>query len=100
VKDEPIKLRSSFQGWLIISSWSLGFNLLLTTVLFWVDGWLGPVLAALIVPLAVVAGMAATVKSKDSYRAGRTQGAIFGVIWNSCLTLWPLPAILWWVFQG
>lgn len=100
MKVEPNKLRSSFPGWLIISSWSLVFNLLLTAVLFWVDGWLGPTFAALIVPLAVVSGMAATVKSKDSYLAGRTQGAIFGVIWNSCLSLWPLPALLWRVFQG
>ncbi|MFT5584632.1 MAG: hypothetical protein ACI9VR_002217 [Cognaticolwellia sp.] len=73
--------------------------MLLNGILAVVGGWLGLFLTGPLMLLATGAGLAATITAKDSYQAGRTQGAIFGVVWSIGLTLWPLLAFLGWIFQ-
>ena len=95
---ELTKSHSSYDAWWIISGWSLSFNLLLTLILALVQGWLALFLTGPLMLLAGIAGLGGVILSKDSYHAGRTQGAILGVVLNSLLTLWPLLAFLFWVF--
>lgn len=97
---ELTKSQSSYQAWLIISGWSLSFNLLLTVILLQVPGWLGLFLTGPLMLLAGIAGLGGVVLSKDSYQAGRTQGAILGVVSNALLTLWPLLAFLDWILSN
>lgn len=82
-----------------ISGWSLAFNLLLNGILVLVDGWLGLFLTGPLMLLAGISGLGGLILAKDSYFGGRTQGAIFGVVWNSLLTLWPLLAFVGWLLQ-
>lgn len=64
-----------------------------------VGGWLGLFLTGPLMLLAGLCGLGGLILAKDSYFAGRTQGAIFGVVWNALLTLWPLLAFVGWLLQ-
>lgn len=96
---ELTRSRSSYPAWVTISSWSLSFNLLLNGILLLVGGWLGLFLTGPLMVLAAWTGLAGAIMSKDSYRAGRTQGAILGVLWNTWLTLWPALSFLSWLLK-
>lgn len=93
--EHPIS-RNSLPGWTAVASWSLLLNLLLSGLLLALPAPLGLFLTGPMMILAAAFAMGGFVMARDSYRAGRKQGAVFGIVVNIALLLWPIQALGAW----
>lgn len=96
--EHPIS-RNSLPGWTTISTWSLLLNLLLSVLLVLLPGWLGLFLTGPMMIGSFAFASGGFIMARDSYRAGRTRGTVFGIVFNLGLLLWPLQALGAWLLQ-